>query len=88
MIYLTNTSHERIVAERFDAFPLWVRNTFFEPSASTYPRWLFWQFADNARLAGVNGPIDLNVFCCPDAELRALGQATAVAPVSSGAARN
>lgn len=79
-IYLTNTSHRRIIAGRFDDFPLWVRNTFLEPSSRTYPRWAFWQFADNARLAGVRGPIDLNVYCCSGAEFLALGRASAAAP--------
>ena len=78
-LYLTNTSYRRIVADRFESFPFWVRNTFFAPSARTYPNWAFWQFADNARIAGVRGPIDLNVFCCSQAEFRAL-RAAGVGP--------
>ncbi|MDJ0848851.1 MAG: GH25 family lysozyme [Myxococcota bacterium] len=74
-IYLTNSSHRRIVAARFASFPLWVRNTFFEPSARRYPDWRFWQFADNARIAGVKGPVDLNVFCCAKADFLALSTA-------------
>ena len=72
-IYLTNTSHRKIIAHRFETHPLWVRNTFLEPSSRSYPRWAFWQFADNARLDGVRGPIDLNVYCCSEEEFRAIG---------------
>jgi lysozyme len=71
-IYVTSDSHRRIVEKRFGQYPLWVRDLFFEPRSAWYGAWRFWQFADNARLPGIEGPVDLNVFCCARNELDAL----------------
>jgi lysozyme len=72
IVYLTRESHRRIVSGRFDRYPLWVRDIFFEPSQRRYGRWTFWQFAHNGRLPGVRGLIDLNAFCCSREEFAAL----------------
>ena len=46
----------------FAAHPLWVRNLFGETSWSRGRIVMFRQFASHARLAGIDGPVDLNVF--------------------------
>ena len=61
-----------LVSDGFEEYPLWVRNVFFEPSVKRYGAWTFWQFADNARLPGIRGPVDLNAFCCSRDQLDAL----------------
>ena len=42
------------------------------PSDRIWKRWSVWQFADNARIPGIVGPVDLDVFCCSEAEFGAL----------------
>jgi lysozyme len=50
-------------ARKFPAHDLWLRNIFYEPRQETCGQWLFWQFANRGRLAGIEKPVDLNVFC-------------------------
>jgi lysozyme len=46
----------------FAAYPLWVRNLYGETAWSRGRTILFRQFASHARLDGIRGPVDLNVF--------------------------
>ena len=71
-IYLTANSHWRIAHGHIERYPVWIRSIVFEPSATQYGQWAFWQFADNARIPGIRGPVDLNVFCCSREEFGAL----------------
>lgn len=71
LLYVDGDSHRRIVDKHFTEYPLWVRDLFFEPRAAWYGKWRFWQFANNARLSGIEGPVDLDAFCCSRAELEA-----------------
>lgn len=65
LLYVTDDAVERILDGRFDGYALWRRDVFFRPAQDD---WLFWQYAHNARLAGIRGPVDLNVFHAdPDA---------------------
>ena len=62
--YLTGTA----------AFPphrVWQRNVFFLPRQTACERWTLWQFTARARVAGVSGPVDLNVFCGDQAQFAA-----------------
>ncbi len=69
LLYVTEEATERILDGRFADYPLWRRDVFFRPARAD---WLFWQYADNARLAGIVGPVDLNVFHAGPEEFRAL----------------
>jgi lysozyme len=71
-LYVTPSSFREIAAGHFDRRRIWLRGLFFEPSRRRYGAWSFWQYADNARLPGIRGPVDLNVFCCSRAEFLAL----------------
>ncbi|MGE0664930.1 MAG: GH25 family lysozyme [Sphingomonadales bacterium] len=44
-----------------ESHPLWVRDIFQEPDKADFPSMVMWQFANRARIAGVIGPVDLNV---------------------------
>ncbi len=62
ILYLNRPSYHRIVRGHFETSPLWVRDLFFRPSVSEYGPWRFWQYDDDGRVAGIRGPVDLNVF--------------------------
>ena len=64
LIYVTPESFHQIIEGHFGGHPTWLRNLWFEPSVRRYGVWRFWQYADNARLPGIEGPVDLNTFCC------------------------
>ena len=62
MLYLNRPSYRRIVRGHFPDSPLWVRDLMFRPRATQYGEWRFWQYEDDGRVAGIEGPVDLNVF--------------------------
>ena len=62
LIYLNRPSFRRIVRGHFPDSPLWVRDLLFRPRAAHYGDWSFWQYDDDGRVAGIEGPVDLNVF--------------------------
>jgi lysozyme len=66
VFYITPDFYKRYIDGRRDEFPphiLWIRNVIKEPSLKPCSEWTFWQFADNGRIPGIHGPVDLNVFC-------------------------
>ena len=62
ILYITQHSFDRIVGGNFPGYPLWVRSIYFRPSREVRDDWLFWQYADRGRVAGIDGFVDLNVF--------------------------
>ena len=62
ILYFTRDAHARILDGHFDAHPGWPRNVWRQPPQDPTRRWLFWQFADNARVAGFRTLVDLDVF--------------------------
>lgn len=61
LLYVNHASRRRIVADQFADTRLWVRDLFFAPSERG-GAWLFWQFSDEGEVAGIAGPVDLNVY--------------------------
>ena len=51
-----------LVGDNFPGYPLWVRSIYFRPSRDLRDEWIFWQYADRGRVAGIEGFVDLNVF--------------------------
>lgn len=63
IIYATYESWELYVKERFDDYPLWIRDIWRQPEESV--NWTFWQYTNKGRLKGFSGEesyVDLNVF--------------------------
>lgn len=66
IFYVTMEFFNKYLKDHAHKFPphyLWLRNIFYEPKQETCGQWLFWQFANRGRLAGIEKPVDLNVFC-------------------------
>ena len=68
VLYVTARTERQLLAGHFQSYSRWPRSLFKEPAESTFGRWLFWQFTDNARLPGISGPVDLDVYCCPKSQ--------------------
>lgn len=62
VIYATNDSYEHFLANTDLKTPIWIRDIYNEPELSDGRPWAFWQYAHQARLKGVKGIIDLNVY--------------------------
>ncbi|MCL4679177.1 MAG: glycoside hydrolase family 25 protein [Alphaproteobacteria bacterium] len=62
VIYATAEFHAAYLAgTRFTEYPLWIRNIWTAPDETLYPGWHIWQYANYARVKGIDGPVDLNV---------------------------
>jgi len=62
IMYITYESYEKYLKGEIGKYKVWIRDIFFTPSMPDGINWTFWQYADHARVKGVNGPVDLNVF--------------------------
>lgn len=66
LFYLTPEFYSAYFVTPGATFPnhrLWIRSVFGEPAQSPCTEWTIWQFAENGRVSGIAGPVDLNVFC-------------------------
>ena len=66
VLYVTPDFYKRYIEGHRADYPphyLWIRNVVREPSLVPCEEWTFWQYADHARVPGIKGPVDLNVFC-------------------------
>jgi lysozyme len=71
IIYTTRAFHDAHLAGKFPKERFWVRQLLLAPKFRQ-GQWVFWQYHNWGRRAGVSGPIDLNVFKGTRAELEAL----------------
>lgn len=62
ILYLPRAAHDQIVGGYFPDHELWVRSVLLAPSRRRYGDWLFWQFSQDGRVAGIQRPVDRNVF--------------------------
>ena len=62
LLYYTDEAAHEILDGHFHEHPRWPRSVVGEPPDETLGAWTFWQYADNARILGIRGPVDLNVF--------------------------
>ncbi len=61
LLYATPEFYMAYLANRKIDNPLWFRSILFEPSYNRQP-WTFWQYHNRGRIAGIEGPVDYNVF--------------------------
>jgi lysozyme len=57
VVYVTGESYDLYLRGEPFAYPLWVRDLLAEPSVDG---WAMWQFWPRGRVAGIEGPVDLN----------------------------
>lgn len=64
VIYSTVDFYQAILADHeLDDYPIWIRSTKHHPRVRYGSRkWHFWQYQSDGRVAGINTPIDRNVF--------------------------
>lgn len=63
ILYSNQKFYHRHLAGHFDDYPLWIaRYSRDFPELGPERTWQFWQYGDRARLQGVDGYVDLNVY--------------------------
>jgi lysozyme len=61
-------------SQDFAEFPLWIAHYTIGPNPlmpSAWPKWTFWQFSQQGKVAGITGNVDLDVFNGNAADLEA-----------------
>ena len=71
IIYTTAQFHDAYLAGKFAKDRFWIRSLVLPPRVRK-DQWVFWQYHNRGRRAGIDGPADLNVFRGTRAELNAL----------------
>jgi hypothetical protein len=65
----------------FTRYPLWIATYRAKPIlVGGWTRYTFWQYTDRAKLAGMAGPVDMNVFNGSTDALKVLARQKAAAP--------
>jgi lysozyme len=63
IIYTNLKFYNEHLAGHFDEYPLWIaRYSYRRPDLEDQKDWKFWQYGNRGRLAGIDGPVDFNVF--------------------------
>lgn len=68
LVYVAGSAYDEIVRDHFGGYDLWRRDVFLRPSGAGRS-WRFWQYSNRGRVGGIAGYVDLNVFCCEEADL-------------------
>ncbi|TGL60998.1 glycoside hydrolase family 25 protein [Leptospira sarikeiensis] len=62
ILYLTYEFIDSYLKDSFLEYPVWIRDIFGHPSSSFERNWIIWQYHSRARIKGIEGPVDLNVW--------------------------
>jgi lysozyme len=62
ILYCNAHFYRKYVHEKLEGYPIWVAHYKTRKPRVHDDSWHFWQYTERGNIAGVNGPVDLNVF--------------------------
>jgi lysozyme len=63
ILYVTNEFYTAYLQGKFTKYAIWISDFYTTPDLNRDDReWLFWQYSERGRVAGIDGMVDLNVF--------------------------
>lgn len=64
IIYTNQKFFNQYLAGHFEGYPVWIAryNPFLKPRLQKDSDWHFWQYGNQGKLKGIDGPVDFNVF--------------------------
>jgi lysozyme len=63
ILYVTNEFYTTYLQSKFTQYPIWISDFYTTPDLRRDERtWLFWQYSERGRVAGIDTLVDLNVF--------------------------
>ncbi len=68
IVYSNASFYRQYLQHEVAGYPVWIAQYSWQ-TPHTQPAWHFWQYADNGRVAGIAGAVDLNVFAGSLADL-------------------
>jgi lysozyme len=72
IIYATNDSYNEYLKDLSDIDNIWIRDILKRPNLPNGRKWTLWQYANNGRIDGITGRVDLNVYNGSYDDFRAL----------------
>ena len=72
IIYSGESYYKDFLKEEFSAYPLWIANYNFWRN-DLESDWQFWQFTEKAKIEGIDGMVDLNIFNGDNNDLLKIG---------------
>lgn len=72
IIYTSPGFYNKYLADDFDEYPLWIAHYYQALPRISHRKWQFWQHNDQARINGIKGGVDVNVFNGNPARLKKL----------------
>uniref|UniRef100_UPI0040492D14 glycoside hydrolase family 25 protein n=1 Tax=Flavobacterium sp. TaxID=239 RepID=UPI0040492D14 len=61
IIYSGESYYKDFLKDEFSDYPFWIAN-YNLWRKEIEPDWQFWQFSEKAKINGINGPVDVNVY--------------------------
>jgi lysozyme len=75
MLYVTNEFYNAYLQSEFTDYSIWISDFYRLPNFDRAKRpWLFWQYSERGRMAGIDTLVDLNVFRGTRAQFQQLSQ--------------
>lgn len=62
IIYTNASFYETLLADKFEAYPLWVAHYLQKERPRINRQWHFWQHSETGRVNGIDAYVDFNVF--------------------------
>lgn len=62
VLYSNKEGYYEFIADYFSDYPLWICSFSDTPIEAD---WTFWQYSHSGKVPGVNGKVDLDIFCGP-----------------------
>lgn len=64
IIYTYQNFYNKHLAGHYEGYPVWIArySSWRKPRLRANQDWQFWQYGNKGQLAGINGPVDFNVF--------------------------
>ncbi|PKN95633.1 MAG: hypothetical protein CVU43_24345 [Chloroflexi bacterium HGW-Chloroflexi-5] len=62
IIYTSPGFYNKYLADDFEDYPLWIAHFYKETPRISHRKWHFWQHTDKAKINGIKGDVDMNVY--------------------------
>ena len=72
ILYTVYALYDEYLEGGFEGYPVWIRDIVKPPALGWSGEWLFWQYGNRGRVAGIAGYVDRNAFAGSREELEAL----------------
>lgn len=71
ILYVTYDTYNTYIADQFASYEIWIMDVIKFPTLKGDRGWTFWQYNHRARIAGIDGYVDTNVFHGSEADFAA-----------------